>query len=296
MNKKIIAANFKMNKTPAETQNYFNVFLELLGEEKFVDLNNKDKNKNSRKKLNLINSEIIFAPSFTSLLETYNRIKNYDGSVKIKLASQNVYYEKSGAYTGEISIRMIKECGCSYAIVGHSERRCIFNETDEMIGKKIKAVYDDSRNNNPDNHNNYNNDNNYNNNINAGVIPILCVGENLQTRKKGMESGFVSNQLDKALISLKARNIPALIVAYEPLWAIGTGVPIAPEDGETMHRFIYEHLNKNYKIEELRILYGGSVTETNIKPLVKKEHIDGVLVGGASLDPVVFFDIFKSFV
>lgn len=259
MNKKIIAANFKMNKTHKEIRDYLDIFLKKLDKEDF-------KNKN----LNLLDTEIVFAPPYTSLLEAYNKIRlNYYDDL-VRLASQNIYYEKSGAYTGEISIEMIKSCGCSYAIIGHSERRRIFNETDDLIAKKISSIFDDGK-----------------------IIPILCVGENLNVRKEQKEYDFVSNQLNTALNSLKNKKIPSLIVAYEPIWAIGAGAPIGPEDGEKMHAFIYKYLNDNFIIEELRVIYGGSVTQSNIKMLITNKHIDGVLVGGASLDPSSFYNIYK---
>ncbi|MHB8231447.1 MAG: triose-phosphate isomerase [bacterium] len=257
MKKKIIAANFKMNKTDEDIRKYFDVFLDNI---KVL------KNKNSFQDLD---AELIFAPPFSSLCETYKIIRHYDDF--IKLSSQNVYYEKNGAYTGEISIDMVKSCGCEYAIIGHSERRNIFKESDGLIGKKIEAVYNSGR-----------------------LMPILCVGENLEARNKNGQEKFVENQLSIGLNSIKGRNISSLIVAYEPIWAIGTGVSINADEGEAMHRFIHGYINANFQVEELRVIYGGSVTESNIKELINKRGIDGVLVGGASLDPQIFYNIFKS--
>ena len=254
MKKKIIAANFKMNKTNKDIESYFDIFARNI---------NELKNKGS-----FDDAEIVFAPPFTSLCETYRIIKPLNDF--IKLSSQNIYYEKSGAYTGEISLDMIKDCGCVYAIVGHSERRNIFNESDELIAKKISAIYN-----------------------NGGITPILCVGENLEIRNKNKHENFVKNQLNIALNSIKRGKVSSLIIAYEPVWAIGTGIPIKPDDGEEMHRFIYDYVNANFLIGELRIIYGGSVTESNIEELMAQPHINGVLVGGASLDPAAFFNIVK---
>ena len=256
MKKKIVAANFKMNKTDEDIKKYFAVFLDRI---------NGLRNKTS---FNDFDAELIFAPPFTSLSETHKIIEPYMDF--IKLSSQNIYSEKSGAYTGEISIDMIKSCGCVYSIIGHSERRNIFKESDELIGKKIEAVYSG-----------------------GGMTPILCVGENLEIRKQNGQEKFVENQLAVGLNCIKGRNIPSLIVAYEPVWAIGTGMPIKADDGEAMHGFISDYIISSFSIGELRVIYGGSVTEANIKELMGKPHIDGVLVGGASLDPQSFHNIFK---
>ncbi len=256
MKKKIIAANFKMNKTDEEIRKYFAVFLDNI---------NGLKNRSSFQNLD---AELIFAPTFTALCAAYKIILPYFDF--IKLSSQNIYYEKSGAYTGEISIDMIKNCGCSYAIIGHSERRNIFGESDELIGRKIEAVYGE-----------------------CGLTPILCVGENLEIRNKNGQEKFVENQLNIGLNSIKGRKISSLIIAYEPVWAIGTGMPIKADDGEKIHGFIRGYVDANFSVEGLRVIYGGSVTESNIKELMAKPHIDGVLVGGASLDPKIFCNIFK---
>ncbi len=256
MRKQIIAANFKMNKTDEDIKKYFAVFLDLINGLK------------NRSNLSGLDSDLIFAPPFTSLCGTNKIIKTCRDF--IKLSSQNVYYKKSGAYTGEISIDMLASCGCEYTIIGHSERRNIFNESDELIGKKIEAVYEDGR-----------------------LTPILCVGENLEVRKNDGQEKFVENQLLNALKYVKGTVIKSLIVAYEPVWAIGTGMPIKAEDGEAMHRYIYDYLESGYSISETRVIYGGSVTEKNIQEIMDKPHIDGVLVGGASLDPQSFYNIFR---
>ncbi|MHB1692677.1 MAG: triose-phosphate isomerase [bacterium] len=286
--KKIIAANFKMNKTHIEVREYLNSFFKKLKE---LNINKKTHEENIA-----ADAEIVFAPPFTALNEAYNIIEeNFEFRHLVKLASQNIYFESAGAYTGEISIEMIKAFNCSYAIIGHSERRWILNEPDDLIAKKISAVF------------------NYSKKKDLSLIPILCVGENLGIRKSGKAFDFIAEQLDKALnysknnlnsniqntndkLTDKNRSIieiDELIVAYEPIWAIGTGASIEPEDGEKMHKFIYKHLNNNYSIKNFFVIYGGSVTEKNINILMEKEHIDGVLVGGASLDPQSFFNIYK---
>lgn len=261
MKEKVIAANFKMNKINSEIAGYFNVFL-----------NNLNEFKNTVQKDPFADSEIIFAPPFTSLAETFRIISSYSGN--ISLASQNIYHENKGAYTGEISLDMIKSCGCAYAIVGHSERRNIFKEDDELISKKIKAIY-----------------------CSENIVPILCVGENLKVREKGLQEDFVGKQLEKNLAPVREivlDNPVPLVIAYEPVWAIGTGMPIKPEDGENMHKFIYKFIKSDFPEVDLRVIYGGSVTGANIETLMGMPHIDGVLVGGASLDPVSFSDICKS--
>jgi triosephosphate isomerase len=294
--KKIIAANFKMNKTHVEVREYLNSFFKKLKE---LNININDK---TDEKCIEADAEIIFAPPFTALNEAYNIIEeNFEFRHLVKLASQNIYFESAGAYTGEISIEMIKAFDCSYAIIGHSERRWILNESDDLIAKKIFAVFNYSKKidlNSCEKHN-------------GKLIPILCVGENLDIRKSGKAFDFVAVQLDKALnysknnldsnmqnINDKLKDksiieIDELIVAYEPVWAIGAGSSIKPEDAEKMHKFIYKHLNNNYSIKNFSVIYGGSVTEKNINILMEKEHIDGVLVGGASLDPQSFFNIYK---
>ncbi len=294
----IIAANFKMNKTHIEVRAYLNSFFKKLKE---LNININDK---TDEKCIETDAEIIFAPPFTALNEAYNIIEeNIEFGHLVKLASQNIYFESAGAYTGEISIEMIKAFDCSYAIIGHSERRCILNESDDLIAKKIFAVF---------NYNSKKIDLNFCEKHNGKLIPILCVGENLDIRKSGKAFDFVAGQLDKALnysknnlnsnmqnINDKLKDksiieIDELIVAYEPVWAIGAGSSIEPEDGEKMHKFIYKHLNNNYSsIKNFSVIYGGSVTEKNINVLMEKAHIDGVLVGGASLDPQSFFNIYS---
>ncbi|RZD17223.1 MAG: triosephosphate isomerase [Candidatus Acididesulfobacter guangdongensis] len=339
--KKIIAANFKMNKTHLEVREYLKSFFKKLKEFSRTyesdDFNgNKENGSNSGSSTQSASvagaaeAEIVFAPPFTALNEAYNIIEeNSEFRNIVKLASQNVYCESSGAYTGEISIDMIKAFNCTYAIVGHSERRWIFNESEELIAKKISAILYYNTKIAADIRNDGDNNAEKHSVKFSAVSPILCVGENLEIRKSGKAFDFVAAQLDSALncyakdlnggtvqnkdgfSSIKtAKSINSnhkgsgstnaagidtgkLIIAYEPIWAIGTGASIEPEDGEKMHKFIYEYLTANYCIENFSVIYGGSVTEKNINVLMEKDHIDGVLVGGASLDPQSFFNIYS---
>ncbi len=245
---RLIAANWKMNKTPGETKDYIKKFLPLVSD--------------------LRDREILICPPFTSIPASAEFLKG----TSIKLGAQNCYFEDSGAYTGEISIPMLLELGCEYVIVGHSERRHIFGEDDELINKKLIAC------------------------IEKGIRPILCVGERLEDREAGMTEKVVETQLRIALSRLE-NHTDSIDIAYEPVWAIGTGVPATPEDAQKVHRFIREMLksiNSNFE-NKTRILYGGSVKPDNAGEFMKKEDIDGLLVGGASLDPESFARIVKSF-
>lgn len=237
-----------MNKTLKEAKEYFDEFLKKLSQ---IDLSDK---------------EIMIAPPFTVLAYCKNFIKNNP----LKLGAQNACWEKQGAFTGEISPLMLKELGVEYVILGHSERRHIFGETNELIAKRVEGVYK------------------------SGLIPILCVGETLEERNKGKTLEIVENQLLEGLKNIKNIKGNDLIIAYEPVWAIGTGINATPEQAEEVQSFIREKLKNIYseKIsKQIRILYGGSVTPENIQDLMKKPNIDGVLVGGASLDAEKFFKI-----
>jgi triosephosphate isomerase len=224
--KKIIAFNWKMN--PASKKEAMSLIKEC-------------------------SAGVIVAPPFVYL----DALKNK----KIKFASQDVFYEESGAYTGEISPKMLKDLGIEYAIIGHSERRQYMNETDDTVNKKIKAS------------------------LFVGLKVILCVGEALATRKKGKKAveNFVKKQLAAGLSGLKDLNSENLIVAYEPIWAIGTGVACDPEDARKTIGFIGEFLASSFGIKKPVILYGGSVNSQNIKSFVQFNEIGGALVGGASL-------------
>lgn len=191
----------------------------------------------------------------------------------IKVGAQNVHYESEGAYTGEVSLDMLKEIGIDYCIIGHSERRTYFNETDESINKKIKKIF-----------------------LESDIVPILCVGENLKEREDGLQEIIVKNQLEKALTNINADEVKKLVVAYEPIWAIGTGITATPEEAEIMCKLIRDTLTMLYddEISDLiTIQYGGSVKPSNASDIMNMDEIDGALVGGASLNAQDFFEIIR---
>ena len=231
---KIIAANWKMNKTVAETEEFLRSF-----------------RKHSIPKTR----EVILCPPFTALAAAS---KLLDGT-KIKLGSQNMHHEERGAFTGEVSARMLCELGVQYVLLGHSERRQLFHESDETVNKKMLAA------------------------VKARLIPILCVGETLSQRERNETEKIVLTQLKKCLSAVET---DMLLVAYEPIWAIGTGKNATTKQAMEVHRIIRNYLRKTYR--DVSILYGGSVTPENAKELLNAENIDGALVGGASLDAASF--------
>jgi triosephosphate isomerase len=191
----------------------------------------------------------------------------------IALGSQDVYFEQKGAFTGEISAAMLKDVGCTYAICGHSERRHVIGETDELINKKVHAA------------------------ISGGVLPILCVGELLEERKANKTAEVVTRQMKKGLAGLSTEKMSAVTIAYEPVWAIGTGLTATPQQAQEVHALIRKLLADMYgkKIaDEIRIQYGGSVKPDNAAELMRQEDVDGLLVGGASLKADDFAAIVKA--
>ncbi len=246
MRKLLIAGNWKMHKTVPEA-------VELVKELK-SRLNQKD------------DREVLVCPPFTSLHSVGLELKESF----IKLGAQNMFYEEKGAYTGEISPIMLKDVGCSYVIVGHSERRHIFGENDELINKKFLSA------------------------ISHGLIPILCVGETLEERENGKTSEVVSEQVKKGIEGVNADD--EFVIAYEPVWAIGTGKTATPEIAQEVHQQIREILESEIgreRAESIRILYGGSVKPENARGLLEMPDIDGALVGGASLKAESFSKIFN---
>lgn len=207
--------------------------------------------------------EVIVAPPFTSLSAVYGEIK---GS-RVSLASQNMFFEDKGAYTGEVAPGMLKDAGCTYVILGHSERRKYFHELDEDVNAKARKA------------------------LVAGLKPIVCVGETEEEREKGITEFVVGIQVKKALSGIP--HLDNVVIAYEPVWAIGTGKVATSIEAEEVHRFIRGVLAGMYgaQSKEVRILYGGSVTPDNIGELIGMEDIDGALVGGASLKPETFLGI-----
>lgn len=208
--------------------------------------------------------EIGVAPPFLSIPIVRDVLERNSSS--ILLCAQNCHWEEKGAFTGEVSPSMLKEIGVKYVIIGHSERRGYFSEDDEIINKKLKAV---RRN---------------------GLNGILCVGEKLEEREKGRTMDVIRKQVEKGLDGLEVEGI---IIAYEPVWAIGTGKTATPETAEEVHYFIKE-LIKKISGKDVRVIYGGSVKPENIKPLLSMEHIDGALVGGASINTQTFYGIIKN--
>lgn len=204
--------------------------------------------------------DVLVAPPFTSLVA----IRQAIGNSKIFLAAQNMYFEMSGAYTGEVSGRMLQEAGCTHIILGHSERRALFNETSQAINLKVKAA------------------------AVLGLIPIICIGETLEEREAGKTFDVIRQQLDESLRNFKADQLmlPSTILAYEPVWAIGTGKTATQDQAQEVHAFIRKWIEESFNAgtaKQVRILYGGSAKPENIKELMAQQDIDGALVGGASL-------------
>ncbi len=219
--------------------------------------------KNSVKKND---NEIVICPPFTALNEVKKSIKG----TKIKLGAQNMHFEEKGAFTGEISAAMLKGTGCEYVILGHSERRHYSNETDELINKKIKTA------------------------LKNNLKIILCIGETLEQRQGNETMRIIESQLKNCLKHIPDNEMKNIAIAYEPVWAIGTGKNATPAQAEEAHKFIRQLLKKSYNesiSNNTRILYGGSVNEKNARELLAMKNIDGFLIGGASLNPRSFAEI-----
>jgi triosephosphate isomerase len=246
MRKALIAGNWKMNLNLEEAAL-------LVNRLKSIDFDESEK-------------EVIIAPSFVYLPELVKLLKDS----RVKIFAQNVHHEKSGAFTGEISIDMLKNIGVSGSIVGHSERRIIFKETDELVNKKIKTAVKEK-------------------------FPIIfCVGETLEQRMADVHEEVVNTQVGLGLEGIDEIDMNHITIAYEPVWAIGTGKTASSSDAEAMHKSIRNFLAKKYNkalADSIRILYGGSVKPENISELMAMENIDGALVGGASLKAESFIKI-----
>ena len=245
MRKKVIAGNWKMNKLPNETITFFEELAPLV--------------KNTK-------NEVIICAPYTDLFYAILSAQN----TNIKIGAQNMHWEENGAYIGEISPQMLKSIGVEYVIIGHSERRQYFAETDETVNKKVKAAH------------------------NVGLKPIVCVGETLSQRESGKAKEIVTNQIKSGLKDLTKNEIMSTIVAYEPIWAIGTGKTATKEDANETIKWIREELEKIYgkeNADKVIIQYGGSVKSENAKELFEMSDIDGGLVGGASLKPDEFAKI-----
>lgn len=252
MRKLFIAGNWKMNKTAYEA-------VKLVQELSYLT-----------EELEPEKVDVVVCPPFVALKSVSTFIE-YE-KPNFTLGAQNMHWESEGAYTGEISPRMLKELGVDYVILGHSERRRYFFETDEMIAKKVRAAYDN------------------------GMGPILCLGETLEERENNLTNQVVQKQLFKVLEVLSPEEAKRLIVAYEPVWAIGTGQSAFPETANDVARYLRALTGSKYSPEvarEMRVLYGGSVTPENIADFIVEPDIDGVLVGGASLEATKFAAIIQ---
>lgn len=245
MRRKVIAGNWKMNMDPIEGANYVKEFTHLVEDTE---------------------NEVILCAPYVDLIGLVQFTRGTD----IKIGAQNMHWEESGAYTGEISGPMLKLIGVEYVIIGHSERRQYFSETDETVNKKIKAAFKNE------------------------LKPIVCVGETLEEREKGLTQEIITNQTRLALLDLTNEQVENTIIAYEPIWAIGTGKTATSEDANTSIKSIRNEISKIYGQnvgERVIIQYGGSVKSTNAKELFTTSDIDGALVGGASLKPDEFSKI-----
>ncbi len=250
MRKKVIAGNWKMNKNLGES-------LSLIKDIKLAMLNISGK------------VDVIVCPPFTSLETGANLLKESP----VKLGAQNMHFEDSGAFTGEISASMLKSVGCEYVILGHSERRTIFNENDEMINKKLKKA------------------------LSSALKPIFCVGETLEEREANRTEKVIEKQIIEGLAGIPESEMKNIIIAYEPVWAIGTGKTATPAQAEEVHVFIRNLVKRLYSpsvSDNIIIQYGGSVKPDNSKELLNMPNIDGALVGGACLKADSFVEIIKS--
>lgn len=238
MRRKLVAGNWKMNKTPSEA-------VALVKEL-------KDSVKNDE-------VDVLYAVPFIDIVP----VKEALNGTNVKLGAENMHFEEKGAYTGEISAEMLKDAGVEYVILGHSERREYFHETDALINKKLKKAFE------------------------VGLTPILCCGETLEQRETGVTLDFIRIQIKSALKDISKENVANMVVAYEPIWAIGTGKTATSDQAEEVCKAIRSLISELYGevAERVRVLYGGSVNKDNAKELFSKPNIDGGLVGGASLKP-----------
>ena len=249
MRKHIVAGNWKMNNDLSQTEALINAI---------------------KKQVKTSDAEVMIAPTFTNLWQAFQSTKDYD----VEVIAQNMHFAESGAYTGEVSASMLKSIGVNTVILGHSERRAYFNETDETLAKKVDAALENE------------------------MRVIFCFGEELADRKSGKEETVVENQIKNALFHLEADAFKHIVLAYEPVWAIGTGETATPEQAQDMHAFIRKTLAAKYGAEvadSVSILYGGSVKPNNAQEIFSKPDVDGGLIGGASLKAEDFFAIVNAF-
>lgn len=244
MKKKIIIANWKMKLGPRGTEKAIDEFLKIYKPTKEI--------------------EVAVCPTFTFIKQVSEKVKE----TAVALGAQDCFWEEDGAFTGEVSPKSLKELGCSFIIIGHSERRTYLKETDSMVHKKVKAA------------------------LGQGLVPVICVGETFEERQEGNKDFVVMNQVSKAIEGLKLAANDKLIIAYEPVWVIGSGQAVAPEEAEHTHQVINQVLIDHFELAiteaQVRIIYGGSVDPFNIREFFLVHNVDGALVGGASLDPRTF--------
>ena len=247
MRKKIVAANWKMNMMQAESARFVESLLLEIGD--------------------MADVEVVIVPPFTAIAKVMEAL----GSAQnIKVGAQNMYWERSGAFTGEISAALLRDLFVHYVVLGHSERRRLFGETNEIVNRKVRAAHE------------------------ASLRPIVCVGETLDQRDRGNVDKILSIQLRGSVAGLESKELQETVIAYEPVWAIGTGRNATPEQAQEAHAFIRRTLRDmadDTTAERVRIQYGGSVKPENARDLMSQPDIDGALVGGASLDPRSFAQI-----
>ncbi len=251
MRRKIIAGNWKMNKTIVEATALAVAIKKEVG--------------------SIEHPVVVICPPFTALTEVSMALKDSE----MQVCAQNMHQEDAGAFTGEVSAEMVLTSGCTYVILGHSERRTLFSETDRLVNVKTRKA------------------------LAVGLTPIVCVGETLTQRQAGQMETVIEEQFNGSLDGLSAEEIKRIVIAYEPVWAIGTGQVATPEQAEEVHRFIRGLLTRRYDeatASEITILYGGSVKGSNAAGLFAKENIDGALVGGASLKADEFVAIVKAMI
>jgi triosephosphate isomerase len=249
MRKQIIAANWKMNVLQAEAARFVKTFL--------IEIDTSD-------------VEIVIVPPFTAIAKVNEALGN---AQNIKVGAQNMHWERSGAFTGEISAAMLRDLFVRYVVLGHSERRRLFGETDEIVNRKVRAAHE------------------------ATLRPIVCVGETLEQRDYGNVEKILSIQLRGSLAGLEPKELQETVIAYEPVWAIGTGRNATPAQAQEAHVFIrriLREMSDDATADRIRIQYGGSVKPENARELLAQADIDGALVGGASLDPRSFAEIIKA--
>src|SRR4051812_2929315 len=250
MRKKIIAANWKMNMTQTESAEFVRSLLIDIGDIREVD--------------------VVIIPPYTAIAKVTEALGK---AQNIKVGAQNMHWERSGAFTGEISAALLRDLFVRYVVLGHSERRTLFGETDEIVNRKVRAAHD------------------------ATLRPIVCVGETLQQRDAGQVEDVLSTQLRGSLAGLDAKELQETIIAYEPVWAIGTGRNATPGQAQAAHEFIRKvlvELSDQSTADKIRIQYGGSVKPSNARELMTQADIDGALVGGASLEARSFAEIINA--